>query len=40
MFSVLLILAFIGWLMSVIIRTARRRIVYWAPESMRAARRI
>jgi len=39
MFSVLLILAFIGWLMSVIIRTARRRVVYWAPET-RATRTI
>lgn len=30
-FSVLMILAFIGWLMSVLLGYLRRRIVYWAP---------
>ena len=38
MFSILVILAFIGWLMSVLIGFLRRRIVYWAPERVRAAR--
>jgi NitT/TauT family transport system permease protein len=36
MFSVLVILAFIGWLMSVLLGYLRRRIVYWAPERVRA----
>ena len=32
MFSVLIILAFIGWLLSMLLAFLRRRIVYWAPE--------
>jgi NitT/TauT family transport system permease protein len=36
MFSVLVILAFIGWVMSVLLGYLRRRIVYWAPERVRA----
>src|SRR2546422_796910 len=32
MFSVLVILAFIGWLLSVLLAFLRRRIVFWAPD--------
>src|SRR5439155_30759 len=32
MFSVLIILAFVGWLLSMLLAFLRRRIVYWAPE--------
>ena len=40
MFSVLVILAFIGWVMSVLIGYLRRRIVYWAPERVRAGTKV
>jgi NitT/TauT family transport system permease protein len=40
MFSVLVILALIGWAMSALIQFLRRRVVYWAPSSIRAARRV